>query len=120
MTTRQKIEGWIQEKIEALRSKGVTEADMQEEAFEELLTDNISARHFSEFRSDPELQKEILGAMLKHASPEILREFASKLRAAGHADGAFMTWNFWPINERGGDDDLRTRIRGVARTGGAP
>ena len=48
MTTRQKIEGWIQEKIEALRSKGVTEADMQEEAFEELLTDNISARHFSE------------------------------------------------------------------------
>jgi len=24
MTTRQKIEGWIQEKIEALRSKGVT------------------------------------------------------------------------------------------------
>jgi len=70
MTTRQKIEGWIQEKIEALRSKGVTEADMQEEAFEELLTDNISARHFSEFRSDPELQKEILGAMLKHASPE--------------------------------------------------
>ena len=35
MTTRQKIEGWIQEKIEALRSKGVTEADMQEEAFEE-------------------------------------------------------------------------------------
>ena len=88
MNTRQKIEGWIQEKIEALRSKGVTEADMREEAFEELLTDNISARHFSEFRSDPELQKEILGAMLKHASPEILREFASKLRAAGHADGA--------------------------------
>jgi hypothetical protein len=102
MTTRQKIEGWIQEKIEALRSKGVTEADMQEEAFEELLTDNISARHFSEFRSDPELQKEILGAMLKHASPEILREFASKLRAAWSET---LPWVNSNDKLRGGEED---------------
>jgi hypothetical protein len=88
MTTRQRIEAWFKEEMELLIAKGATSQDLEEKAFEELLADNVSVRHFGEIQSDPELREEIFGVTLRHAPPEILREFASKLRDAGHANRA--------------------------------
>jgi hypothetical protein len=42
-----------------------------------------------EIKADPELINEVRDAVLKYASPEELREFASKLRVAGNAEAAY-------------------------------
>ena len=63
MTTRQKIEGWIQGKIEALRSKGVTEAASKRKRLKNSLL--ISSGPPLLRISDAEIQKYILGGRLK-------------------------------------------------------
>ena len=85
----QKIDGWFKEEIVLLKAKGATPADIPEEAFEELLADNVCKRHLDEIKADPELINEVRDAVLKYASPEELREFASKLRVAGNAEAAY-------------------------------
>ena len=85
----QKIDGWFKEEIVLLKAKGANPADIPEEAFEELLADNVCKRHLDEIKADPELINEVRDAVLKYASPEELREFASKLRVAGNAEAAY-------------------------------
>jgi hypothetical protein len=49
----------------------------------------IDGGSLDEIKADPELINEVRDAVLKYASPEELREFASKLRVAGNAEAAY-------------------------------
>jgi hypothetical protein len=88
-TPHQKIEGWFKEETDLLIAKGATADDLREEAFEELLADNVYKRRGQEINDNLELLKEVLTVTLINASPETLREFASQLRASGLTDRAY-------------------------------
>jgi hypothetical protein len=69
-TLFQILDGWFKEETELLIAKGATADDRREEAFEELVADNLYKRRGEEIQDNPELLKAILTATLINASPE--------------------------------------------------
>jgi propanediol dehydratase small subunit len=82
----QQIRGWISEEIAALRARGVTDADMREEAFIALVGGKILEHHWDEIHAAPELSKVLITNGLRTASPETLRQQAALSRERGNAD----------------------------------
>jgi propanediol dehydratase small subunit len=85
----QQIRAWIGEEIAALRARGATDADMQEEAFIALVGVKILEHHWDEIHADSELSKALITKGLRTASPETLRQQASLSRERGNADLAY-------------------------------
>jgi hypothetical protein len=88
-TLLQILDGWFKEETESLIVKGATADDLGEEAFEELVADNVYKRRGEEIQDNPELLKAVFTATLRNASPEMLRQFASQFRASGFNDRAY-------------------------------
>ena len=66
-----------------------THSRRTEEIHDQQRTPKIDGGSLDEIKADPELINEVRDAVLKYASPEELREFASKLRVAGNAEAAY-------------------------------
>ena len=54
---RAKLGAWFDEEIDALKTKGATEADLQEPAFANLVLQRTFETRFNEIRADPESLK---------------------------------------------------------------
>jgi hypothetical protein len=84
-----KLSAWCDEEIDALKSKGASEADLQEPAFANLVFQRTFTSHFDEIRANPEFAEAIFLTFLGKASPEYLRKWAAEEREKGNLDMAY-------------------------------
>ena len=97
----EKVRGWVEEEIEAMRVKGATEEDVAEPAFARLLTNLILSKHAGEINETPELSRFLMAEAFENASPEVFRDIAAKLREKGNFDAAYLFETYADRCERG-------------------
>ena len=68
------------EQIEALKTEGASEQELNDPAVAELALRKIFEEHFDEIRIDPDLTDETFAVVSNQASPGDLREIAAQAR----------------------------------------
>ena len=67
------------EQMEALKTEGARDKDLDDSAVADLALRRIFEAHFDEIRTDPQLTDEIFAIVSTQASPEELREIAAQV-----------------------------------------
>jgi hypothetical protein len=76
----EKINSWFMEQIEALKTEGASEEELNDPAVADLAFRKIFEEHFDDIRTDPALTDETFAVVSNQASPEELREIAAQAR----------------------------------------
>jgi hypothetical protein len=97
---RNSIRASLLAEADKMRAVGATDADIQEDAFIEMVSRNVANQTFDEL--GPDEHKEIWSHFIETASPEQLRNTARNLRAKGEVDTPYDLEHLADLREREG------------------
>ena len=97
---RKKVRALILAEAEKMRAIGATDADIQEDAFADMIGQKIAEQTFGELTPDD--YKVIWQIFIETASPEELRHAANNLRAKGKSDCPYDLEHLADVREREG------------------
>jgi hypothetical protein len=78
---RKKVRALLLAEADKMRAAGASDADIQEDAFAEMVSRKIAEQTFNELT--PDQHREVWQNFIETASPEALRDAAKALRAKG-------------------------------------
>jgi hypothetical protein len=97
---RNKVRTLISAEADKMRAAGATDADLQEDAFAEIIGEKIAEQTFGELTPDD--LRAVWQNFLETASPEELRHAAKNLRAQGESACLYDLEHLADLREREG------------------
>jgi Mg/Co/Ni transporter MgtE len=97
---RKKVRSLLVAEAEKMRALGATDADVQEDAFIEMVSRKVADETFDDLGTDE--RKELWRNFLETASPEHLRHMAKNIRAKGEVNFPYRLEHLADLREREG------------------